>query len=73
LLYVEEFDYFILLCSIPAWRRVFEEGRRGQVDDVTYTGSQLITVLGGTRLQAWQAGPGGLMWETDMQGSSSHM
>ncbi|XP_052821133.1 ER membrane protein complex subunit 1-like [Mya arenaria] len=54
------------------WRRVFEEERRGEVDDMLYTGNYLLTVLGGNRLQAWQPGSGTIMWEVAMKGETTH-
>ncbi|XP_052284794.1 ER membrane protein complex subunit 1-like isoform X1 [Dreissena polymorpha] len=56
-----------------AWRKVFEEGRRGDVDDLVYTGTSLLSVLAGTRLQAWNPAAGSLVWETAMEGDITHV
>ncbi|XP_053379517.1 ER membrane protein complex subunit 1-like [Mercenaria mercenaria] len=54
------------------WRKVFEEGRRGEVDDLIYNGEILVSVLGGRRVAAWSPGSGNLLWEIFLDGSDKH-
>ena len=61
------------------WRKVFEQGRRGEVDDFAYAssttghgGNALISILSGTRVQAWIPSSGNLLWEVYLSGLQSH-
>lgn len=54
------------------WRKVFEEGRRGEVDDLIYNGDVLVSILGGRRVSAWNPSSGNLLWENFLDGDDKH-
>nr|XP_022343072.1 ER membrane protein complex subunit 1-like isoform X1 [Crassostrea virginica] len=53
-----------------AWRKVLEEGARGQIDRTLHSGNLLVTVNGGGRfVRKWNAGNGLADWEVSLPGS----
>lgn len=51
---------------------MFEEGRRGDVDDLIYNGDVLVSMLGGRRVAAWNPSSGNLLWEVYLDGTGDH-
>ncbi|XP_062611133.1 ER membrane protein complex subunit 1-like isoform X1 [Saccostrea cucullata] len=53
-----------------AWRKVLEEGKRGQIDKTLYSGNVLITVNGGGQfVRKWNPGTGIADWDVALPGS----
>ncbi|KAL3860995.1 hypothetical protein ACJMK2_007088 [Sinanodonta woodiana] len=53
-----------------AWRKVFEEGARGKVDQLLYNDDALVTVIGGRRIIRWDSTSGNLIWEFFLPGNT---
>ncbi|XP_056008838.1 ER membrane protein complex subunit 1-like isoform X2 [Ostrea edulis] len=55
-----------------AWRKVLEEGTRGQIDKTLHSGNVLITINGGGRfVRKWNPGNGVADWDISLPGSKN--